>query len=125
MKKFEKRGYGLLNKELERVTYKVIQDNQEEYEHYSKHASLRLIKKILLELVTAEFYPACDMFDKGAILDNFNASNNAYSAGATLFEIYLEHGCNVISNGHHRAQTFAARFEKEFKYDRTKELIIK
>ena len=36
--------------------------------------------------------------------------NISYRAAVILFESYLEHGCKVISNGHHVAQKFAALF---------------
>lgn len=36
--------------------------------------------------------------------------NMAYSSSIELFESTLEHGCGVISNGHHVAQRFAKYF---------------
>lgn len=43
--------------------------------------------------------------------DPVDRSNLIYTVGCLLFETCFEHGCGVITNGHHVAQNLAAAFQ--------------
>jgi len=68
---------------------------------FKKHISDELLKTIL-----------SDNLDIKCRENSFkHIENISYSVAQKVFEIYLEHGCRIIMNGHHVAQDFASYFK--------------
>ncbi len=122
----KKKAFGLLNKEIDRATEEVVKANKNLFvEPYKKHASEELILAILKYNLGINFQNLFAEADKtGNDVQEHQLLNAIYKSVIVLFEHWLEGGCKIVGNGHHRAQFFSEKFVKEFKYDRSKEADI-
>lgn len=80
---------------------------------YREHISDKALVTLLMYKLRQKYYNNNTFIN--AIFDGDN--NAAYEAVCPIFEVFLEYGAGVNSNGHHRAQQFAQQLMSRIKGD--------
>lgn len=71
---------------------------------YTQYVSDKFLEELILYKFDKHSHPGSSKTFADRILER--SRGEVYRATCFIFESLLEHGCNVIANGHHTAQDF-------------------